>query len=87
MTFVIENMSYVIGGFLAFLVILYFAIDYQIKTTLVNELKKIGEKKSKMQKRKNQEFQNKMKSEQAKRQYEVDTYQDPVSSQNDNYDE
>jgi hypothetical protein len=86
MSFFNDNKVYIIGAVLIIIIIMYYLIDYQIRTTLWNELKKIGDKKNKklkIQKIKQQKMaqmkQRYVEEQDQEPQYDMDSYVDPAA--------
>lgn len=77
-SFLNNNKIYLLIGAVIVLLLLYFLLDYQIKLTLKNEMKKISDKKKQIHKKnKLKQIRMQMKSEQ---QDGVDSYIDPAEN-------
>lgn len=78
MQFLNNNKVYIICIILITIIVLYYFIDYKVKTTLKNELKKMGErkyKKIKLQKLNEQQMQQQHNEN---IQHDIDSYIDPA---------
>lgn len=79
-----DNKAYIFILALVILVACYYLVDYQIKSTLRNELKSMHHKKQKKMKLhqiKQQRLAQMMESQRNREQHEMDSYVDPAEEQ------
>jgi hypothetical protein len=85
-----DNKTYICIAVLVILVALYYLIDYQIKSTLKNEFKRIQNKKhkkDKLQKIRQQRLMRDMEMRRDVDQHDMDSYVDPAEEQRHEHDD